>query len=145
MTIPVSPSPSRFPGLLGAGLPLSGIALAALAAVGAYLIRYGFIEPEALGDFCTAQGVDGPAWCGLRTGLIVATKWRVFGWGAVILAVSALFSGPRRRAVILSLAAMAAGGAGLYFYNATESAIALMIALVRLANLGAANPGGQPR
>ena len=111
--------------------PLPGVALALVAAMAGYVVRYGFVEPERMGAACEAGR---PWWCGPRTAFIVFTEWKGFGWLALVLAALAAFWFARGRDhVLLALAAMAAGGAGMVLYNATHSTVAVIAAVIVLA------------
>lgn len=111
--------------------PLPGVALAMAAATIAYAVRYGFVEPERLGAACEKVG---PWWCGPRTAFIVFTEWNGFGWASLTLAALALVWMARRRdPARLALVALAIGGAGLELYNATLSTVAVVAAVLLLA------------
>ncbi|WP_157879213.1 hypothetical protein [Pararhodospirillum photometricum] len=112
--------------------PLPGVALAGLAAVLATRLRYDFIEPERLGAACEKAG---PWWCGLRRSLIMTTEWKGIGAAALLLAVLAAwgFLRHRRDPVVQAIAALIVGGFGIVLYNATFSALAIVIAALVLA------------
>ncbi len=111
--------------------PLPGVALAFAAAIIAYGVRYGFVEPEQFGAACEKSG---PWWCGPRTAFIVFTEWNGFGWASLALTGLALVWLARRRdPARLALAALAVGGAGLVLYNATLSTMAVVAAVLVLA------------
>lgn len=137
MTAPASPVPSapasKVRRLLQGAPVLPGFLLAALAAGAAYVTRYQFVEPEAMGELCLPDAA--PWWCTIRTGLVVGTQWGLFGWVALALAALA-FAVPPRWARTAGWAAMVVGGAGLYLYNTTGASVALVFALMRLAGLG---------
>jgi hypothetical protein len=105
------------------------VVAAAFAGIG-YVLRYGWVEPEAIGNMC--KSAEAVRWCPLRTALIVVTEWNGLGYAATVLAVLSLFVQPRR-AALLAVAAMAIGGAALVLYNATEAGPGLILALLRLA------------
>lgn len=107
------------------------LALAAMSAAAGYGLRYVVVEPEALGEACRLLE---PWWCPLRTGLIVATEWGTLGTAGALAAAAALFA---RGGAALALAAVAMvfGGAGLYLYNTTFAAAAVLVALLRAARL----------
>lgn len=105
------------------------LALAALAAAAGWGLRYAVVEPEALGEACR---IGGPWWCPLRTALIVATEWGGLGIAGALAAVAAIFV-RGRAAYFLIAVAMVLGGAGLYLYNTTFAAAAVLIALLRAA------------
>ncbi|HEX9569756.1 MAG TPA: hypothetical protein VF987_08775 [Rhodospirillales bacterium] len=111
--------------------PLPGVALAVVTAIIAYAVRYSFIEPEQLGAACEKSG---PWWCGPRTAFIVFTEWNGFGWASLALAaLAAVWMARRRDPARLALAALAIGGAGLVLYNATLSTVAVVAAVLLLA------------
>jgi hypothetical protein len=111
--------------------PLPGVALAFVAAVVGYWVRYGFVEPERMGAACEAAK---PWWCGPRTAFIVFTEWKGFGWLALVLAaLAALWFLRGRDHVLLAVFAMAAGGAGMVLYNASHSTVAVIAAVILLA------------
>ena len=83
-----------------------------------------------MGEACRAAG---PWCCPLRTGLIVATEWNGFGWSALLLAALAPIAGRRPAGRLMACLAMVAGGCGLIVYNATFSAVALVLAGLYLA------------
>jgi hypothetical protein len=105
------------------------IVAAAFAGIG-YALRYGWVEPEAIGNMC--KSAEAVWWCPGRTALIVTTEWNGLGYAATALAILSLFLKPRR-ATILAFIAMAVGGAALVLYNATEAGPGLILALLRLA------------
>lgn len=118
--------------LWGEARALGGVLLCALCALVAYGIRYGFVEPEAMGAACERAQ---PWWCPLRTGFIVFTEWQGFGWLSIALAAGALLALQARRATStrwLSVGALVAGGFGMVLYNATLSVAAVVIAALCL-------------
>jgi len=111
--------------------PLPGVTLAFATAAIAYAVRYGFVEPERLGAACEKAG---PWWCGPRSAFIVFTEWNGFGWASLALAALALVAMACRRDLALpAMAALAIGGAGLVLYNATLSTVAVVAAVLLLA------------
>ena len=115
--------------LFGPARPLGGTLLAVLCALLGLVLRYDLIEPTAIGALCDTGG--GPWWCGPRTALIVVTEVDGLGWLALVLAGLALAQ--RRRGSVAAHFAMAVGGAGLILYNATLSAVAVVVAALYLA------------
>lgn len=109
---------------------LTAVILAVLFAGIGYILRYGWVEPEAIGNMCKSAAAVW--WCPARTAMIVATEWNGLGYAATALAVLSLFLAPRG-AVKAAFAAMAIGGAALILYNATEAGPGLVLALLRLA------------
>ena len=116
---------------------LVAVLIAALCAGVGYVLRYAWVEPEAIGALC--KSADAVWWCPLRTAMIVTTEWNGLGYTAVALALLSLFAG-RSGAVWLATVAMAIGGAGMVLYNATEAGPALILALLRLAWLERGRP-----
>lgn len=114
--------------IFGAGRPLGGVLLAVAAVVAAYVLRYRFIEPEALGAACYGGG---PWWCAPRAALIAATEVNGFGWLSLALVAAALLL--PRGAPLSAHLALAIGGSGLILYNASVSAVAVVAALLWLA------------
>ena len=93
-----------------------------------YLLRYRFIEPEALGAACAYIG---PWWCDPRARLIYATEHNLFGWLSLACAAYAIVI--ERYTSYAAHAALLIGGAGLILYNATVSAVAVVLAVLWLA------------
>lgn len=108
--------------------PLGGVLLATAAALVGFLLRYRFIEPEALGAACADAG---PWWCAPRTALIVATEYNLFGWLSLACAIYAIVYRPHGAPA--AHAALLIGGAGLILYNATVSAVAVVLTVLCLA------------
>jgi hypothetical protein len=114
--------------LVGEARALGGALLCAACAGLAYGIRYAFVEPEAMGAACERTH---PWWCPIRTGFIVFTEWRGFGWLAVALAAGAVVALLVRHTACtrrLATAALIAGGFGMILYNAALSVPAAVIA-----------------
>ncbi|MBF0154784.1 MAG: hypothetical protein HQL64_13670 [Magnetococcales bacterium] len=105
------------------------LAETALVGLIAALIRFLWVEPQAIGLLC--QTDPPPWWCLLRQALGMAFHFRVFGTLAIVLAGAAhLFPGRTRT---LGRLAMASGMLGLVFYNALGGAVGFvggMLALV---------------
>jgi len=121
--------------LWGEASSLGGVIACVLAYGAGYLIRYGFVEPEALGAACERTH---PWWCPLRTGFIVFTQWKGFSSLALLLAVItavALARGKAERARRLGFAAMVVAGLGLILYNTTLSVPAAILALICLVRV----------
>jgi hypothetical protein len=112
--------------MLAAGVPA--------AAVAAYGLRVGLIEPEAFGHLCAGGG--GPWWCWARGLLIGAVHTGVIGAGAVAFGALASF---RRQAGIAAAAGML-GAAGLVLYDAEGGAVGLLLGLLVLARTLASEP-----
>lgn len=127
---PMSDTSLPPPRLIRGRPALAAVILAALFAGIGYVLRYGLVEPEAIGNMC--KSAEAVWWCPVRTGLIVATEWNGLGYAATACALLTLAL-PRRKTVILAFVAMAIGGAGLVLYNATEAGPGMILALLRLA------------
>jgi hypothetical protein len=116
---------------------------AAFAAV--FALRYGLVEPEALGHACQAAGA--PWWClprgavvqafharipglaSLALGIAAHVPWSAFGGGARLGRLWAFLDRPRTLAAL----ALVVGAMGLVLYNATWAAIGFVLGLVRAA------------
>jgi hypothetical protein len=113
-------------------MPVLAVAVAAIgAATGAYT-RHELIEPVARAAACMES--PGPWWCLLRDAIRIAAQNFVLAGIATIAALaSLLYKG--RAAVIALMAAMFLGGAGLYLYSTSLSAVAVILALLRAASI----------
>jgi hypothetical protein len=103
------------------------VAVAAGAAALAAVLRYQFIEPQALGVACGSSAP--PWWCAPREALILAFYHQVPGMLALGAGVVA-FLGEGRWATWLGRVAMAVAAMGLFLYNATWAAPALLLTLM---------------
>jgi len=105
-------------------IPLIGFALA-------FWLRYGVIQPEAIGLLC-AQA-DAPGWCRPREWLILGQYYQVWGWVAVAGAAIALVVPlpPALLRVVLGIALLFSALA-LVLYNTTLGALALVVTLLAL-------------
>jgi hypothetical protein len=105
-------------------VPLIGFALA-------FWLRYGVIQPEAIGLLC-AQA-DAPAWCRPREWLILGQYYAVWGWVALASAALALIVAlpPAALRVLLGTALLFSALA-LVLYNTTLGALALVLSLLAL-------------
>jgi hypothetical protein len=105
-------------------VPLIGFVLA-------FWLRYGVIQPEAMGLAC-AQA-DAPGWCRPREWLILGQYYEVWGWVAVAAATVAL-AVPLPPAVLrIALGiALLFSALALVLYNTTLGALALVLALLAL-------------
>jgi hypothetical protein len=118
--------------LWGEARSLGGVLSCVLAYGAGYLIRYQFVEPEALGAACERTH---PWWCPIRTGFIVFTQWKGFSALALALAVLAAVALARDngdRCRRLAFAAMIIAGFGMILYNTTTSVPAAILALICL-------------
>ncbi|MCU0766726.1 MAG: hypothetical protein MUE39_05020 [Gammaproteobacteria bacterium] len=108
----------------------SGLRYAAVAAgvaALAALLRFQFIEPQALGILCASQAA--PWWCLPREAIILAFHFEVVGGIALALGVAAFFlDGPR--AVRLAWVTLPFAATGLALYNATWAAPAILLSLM---------------
>ena len=105
-------------------IPLIGFALA-------FWLRYGVIQPEAIGLLC-AQA-DAPGWCRPREWLILGQYHEVWGWVALASAAVALVVTlpPALLRVALGVALLFSALA-LVLYNTTLGALALVVTLLAL-------------
>jgi hypothetical protein len=100
--------------------------LGALALAAGAVLRYHVIEPRPIGQMC--GGVGTPWWCPLRTGLIKAHEWYIYGGAAIALAGVGWWRSDARWA----MAGLAAAGLGLVLYNTEVAAVGLLAALLKL-------------
>lgn len=117
---------------------VAALVLGAISYGIAWIARYAWVEPEALGTLC--RTADAPLWCYARTGLIRITEVGGLGLASIVLAVAG-FVARRGWAYGLTMAAMVAGGAGLILYNTTFAALGVLIAILRTSRLGRSNAG----
>ena len=105
-------------------VPLIGFVLA-------FWLRYGVIQPEAIGLACA--GADAPGWCRPREWLILGQYYEVWGWVAVAAATVAL-AVPLPPAVLrIALGiALLFSALALVLYNTTLGALALVLTLLAL-------------
>ena len=103
------------------------LAVAAGAAAVAAVLRYQFIEPQALGVACGSS--TPPWWCVPREALILAFYHQVPGVLALAGAAIA-FLGEGRWATWLGRVAMVLAAMGLLLYNVTWAAPALLLTLM---------------
>jgi hypothetical protein len=97
----------------------------------AFWLRYGVIQPDAIGILC-AQA-DAPGWCGPRDWLIVGQTYQVWGWIALASALVALLvTLPRPVLRIVLAIAFFFSALALVLYNATLGALALVLTLLAL-------------
>ncbi len=104
-------------------VPLIGFALA-------FWLRYGVIQPQAIGLLC-AQA-EAPAWCRPREWLILVQYYAIWGWVAVASAALALIALPPALVRILLVTALLFSALALVLYNTTLGAVALVLALLAL-------------
>ncbi len=105
-------------------IPLIGFALA-------YWLRYGVIQPEAIGLLC-AQA-DAPGWCRPREWLILGQYYEVWGWVAVASAAVAAVITPPLAVLRATLGiALLFSALALVLYNTTLGALALVVTLLAL-------------
>ncbi|WP_333680261.1 hypothetical protein [Dyella sp.] len=102
-------------------------------------LRYGFIEPPELAHLC--DDTNGPAWCGIRTAIVLGFNSYGFGIAAIIVtALSLIWKKPW-----LAWLAAALGILALILYCYDAGALALLVGSLRLVRLQAnrtmATPG----
>jgi hypothetical protein len=94
-------------------------------------LRYGVIQPEAIGILCGQA--DAPGWCTPRQWLILGQYYEVWGWVALISAAIGLFVALPRPLLGITLAIAALFSAlALILYNTTLGALALVLTLLAL-------------
>jgi hypothetical protein len=122
-----APVPARWTARRALGwaiVPLVGFALA-------FWLRYGLIQPEAIGLTCAQP--DAPGWCRPREWLILGQHYAVWGWVALASAAVALIvTLPRPVLRIVLAVALAFSALALVLYNTTLGAPALVLALLAL-------------
>ena len=100
--------------------PVAWLGLAVVAGV-ASALRYRFVEPPALADYCVSAGAAAPTWCWLREQVVLGFLYDVYGIAA--LAATALALAWRRGASAWLAAALGAFAVGLYCYQAGAFAL----------------------
>jgi hypothetical protein len=97
----------------------------------AFWLRYGVIQPEAIGLLC-AQA-DAPGWCRPREWLILGQYYQVWGWIALASALVALLvTLPRPILRIVLAIAFLFSALALVLYNTTLGALAMVLTLLAL-------------
>lgn len=96
-----------------------------------FWLRYGVIQPEAIGIACGQA--DAPGWCAPRQWLILCQHYRVWGWVAVAAGAVGLFVTlpPALTRAVIAIACVFSALA-LILYNATLGAPALVLTLFAL-------------
>jgi hypothetical protein len=105
-------------------VPLIGFLLA-------FWLRYGVIQPQAIGLLC-AQA-DAPGWCQPRAWLILGQYYEVWGWvalGSAAVALLLTLPAASHRAVLA--VALLFSALALVLYNTTLGALALVLTLLAL-------------
>jgi len=107
-----------------AAVPVFGFALA-------FWLRYGVIQPEAIGVLCGQA--DAPGWCTPRQWLILGQYYEVWGWVALAGAAIGLFvTLPRPLLRVVLAIALLFSALALILYNTTLGALALVLTLLAL-------------
>jgi hypothetical protein len=97
----------------------------------AFWLRYGVIQPEAIGTLC-AQA-DAPGWCRPREWLILGQYYQVWGWVALVsAAIGLIVTLPRPLLRLVLGIALFFSALALVLYNTTLGALALVLALLAL-------------
>jgi hypothetical protein len=105
-------------------VPICGFVLA-------FWLRYGVIQPEAIGTLC-AQA-DAPGWCRPREWLILGQYYQVWGWVALVsAAIGLVVTLPRPLLRLVLGVALFFSALALVLYNTTLGALALVLALLAL-------------
>lgn len=101
-------------------------AIIVLVAIGAVLLRYGFIEPSDMAHACDGNG--GPWWCGTRNLIVQGFLNYTYGYAAVAAALVALFV----RGTAMPVLAACLGVIALQLYCYEGGAVALLVGALRL-------------
>ena len=89
-------------------------------------LRYGFIEPPAIGNLC--EDSNAPAWCSIRQWLVLGFNNYSYGIAALIVTLIALLS--KKPAIAWLAAALGLFAVIMYCYYA--GAVALLMGCLRL-------------
>ncbi|URX63431.1 hypothetical protein KR767_05000 [Luteibacter anthropi] len=111
---------------LRAALPWVAILI---VAIGAAVLRYGFIEPSDAAHAC--EGKAGPWWCGVRELIVQGFLTYAYGYAAIVVALLALFW----RGVGTAVLAACLGVIALQLYCYEGGALALLIGALRLVRV----------
>jgi hypothetical protein len=122
---------SRVPESWTVGRALSWAAIAALGFALALWLRYGVIQPEAIGILCGQA--DAPGWCVPRQWLILGQYYEIWGWVALVSGAIGLFvTLPRPMLRTLLGIAVLFSALALILYNTTLGAVAMVLTLLAL-------------
>jgi hypothetical protein len=116
----------------GTGGTIRIIAVALLAAVAALAVRKLFVEPDAIGQLCTAAGA--PGWCLIRQAVVLGFAHNVYGWTSVAAALLALLL----RSAPSAWLALVAGVFGCVLYRFDPAGAGVLLAALILARLASA-------
>jgi hypothetical protein len=97
--------------------------------LGATALRFGLIESSAIGQLCGSSRA--PAWCTLRSWLVVGFLHHIYG----ALALAALLPAWLLRRPSLAWLAAALGAFAMQLYGAEAGALALLLGSLRLLRL----------
>lgn len=101
--------------------------IAALAVGAGLALRFGFVQPHAIGILC--EGATPPVWCALRRAAVLSFNTGGLGFAAFAAALAAhVFDRRGLAALALIIAGLAAS-----LYNAEWASAAAVLALLRLA------------
>ncbi|MDF4003731.1 hypothetical protein [Luteibacter sahnii] len=114
------------PSSLRAALPWAAIVV---AAIGAAVLRYGFIEPAHVAHAC--DGTGGPWWCGTRDMIVQGFLSYGYGYAAIAAALLALFV----RGTAMAVLAACLGVLALQLYCYEGGALALLVGALRLVRV----------
>lgn len=103
--------------------------VATLAGVAAFAVRKLFVEPDWIGQLCTAAGA--PAWCLVRQGVVLGFAHNVYGWASVAGALLAVLF----RSAPLAWCALAVGVFGCVLYRFDPAGAGVLLAALVLARL----------
>jgi hypothetical protein len=114
--------------------PRRALGWAAVSLVGfalALWLRYGVIQPEAIGILCGQA--DAPGWCTPRQWLVLWQHYNGWGWVALVSAAISLFvTLPQPLLRIVLANALLFSALALILYNATHGSLALVLTLLAL-------------
>lgn len=111
--------------------------LAVLAAIGAVLLfRWSYVEPREWGSLCIAASP--PLACAPRAALLWLQHWQLWGTGALLLGLWALWGAP----FAVRVAAVALGAVAVINYNATWGMLGLALGLWAWIGAGRRAPEG---
>jgi hypothetical protein len=123
---------------------LKRVLIVAIVLAAALALRYGWIEPAAIGYTC--DGGQGPWWCMIRRALVLSFTSNGLGYASLILGVLALAS--HRSGIALTAVCLGVSGLVLYCYE--FSAVGLILGVLSLARgkapcveLGQPDRGGE--
>jgi hypothetical protein len=113
------------------------VAVSAVVAAFAAVLRFQLIEPQSIGILCSGAGA--PWWCLPREAVVLAFHFEVMGALALLLGIAAFFD-DEPRGTRLAWVALPFAAAGLVLYNATWATPAILLGLMAVVR---SRPGGR--